>query len=86
MNALAALVTTAVVVLYLFAYTPLKVRTPLSTLVFAELLHASSGHGREPIRSPASRSGRTSLIIATIRECAAGGTLSCFRATVWYWA
>jgi protoheme IX farnesyltransferase len=34
-NGLAALVTTAVVVLYLFAYTPLKVRTPLSTLVGA---------------------------------------------------
>ena len=34
-NSLSALVTAAVVVLYLFAYTPLKVRTPLSTLVGA---------------------------------------------------
>src|SRR5262249_14092196 len=34
-NALSALVTAAVVVLYLFAYTPLKLRTPLSTLVGA---------------------------------------------------
>jgi heme o synthase len=34
-NALSALVTAAVVVLYLFAYTPLKVRTPLATLVGA---------------------------------------------------
>jgi heme o synthase len=34
-NGLAALVTTGVVVLYLFGYTPLKVRTPLSTLVGA---------------------------------------------------
>jgi protoheme IX farnesyltransferase len=34
-NALSVLVTTAVVVLYLFAYTPLKVRTPLATLVGA---------------------------------------------------
>jgi protoheme IX farnesyltransferase len=34
-NVLAALVTTVVVVLYLFAYTPLKLKTPLSTLVGA---------------------------------------------------
>ena len=34
-NVRAALVTTVVVVLYLFAYTPLKLRTPLSTLVGA---------------------------------------------------
>ena len=34
-NGLAALITAAVVTLYLFAYTPLKVRTPLSTLVGA---------------------------------------------------
>jgi protoheme IX farnesyltransferase len=34
-NALAALVTGAISVLYLFAYTPLKVRTPLCTLVGA---------------------------------------------------
>ena len=34
-NALSALVTGAVVVLYLFAYTPLKLRTPLATLVGA---------------------------------------------------
>jgi heme o synthase len=34
-NVLAAAVTAAVVVLYLFAYTPLKIRTPLATLVGA---------------------------------------------------
>lgn len=34
-NGLSSLVTAAVVVLYLFAYTPLKVRTPLATLVGA---------------------------------------------------
>ena len=34
-NVLSAAVTAAVVVLYLFAYTPLKVRTPLATLVGA---------------------------------------------------
>jgi protoheme IX farnesyltransferase len=34
-NVLSAAVTTAVVVLYLFAYTPLKLRTPLATLVGA---------------------------------------------------
>ena len=34
-NALSAAVTAAVVALYLFAYTPLKVRTPLATLVGA---------------------------------------------------
>ncbi len=34
-NALAAAVTAAIVVLYLFAYTPLKLRTPLCTLVGA---------------------------------------------------
>jgi protoheme IX farnesyltransferase len=34
-NLLASAVTAAVVVLYLFAYTPLKVRTPLATLVGA---------------------------------------------------
>jgi len=34
-SALSALVTTAIVVLYLFVYTPLKLRTPLATLVGA---------------------------------------------------
>jgi protoheme IX farnesyltransferase len=34
-NVLSALVTAATVVLYLFAYTPLKVRTPLATIVGA---------------------------------------------------
>jgi protoheme IX farnesyltransferase len=34
-NALSALVTAAIVVLYLFVYTPLKVRTPLATLIGA---------------------------------------------------
>ena len=34
-NLLSALVTTAIVVLYLFVYTPMKLRTPLATLVGA---------------------------------------------------